>query len=149
MPCKADVFLSMCRKWLDTVGSPFGDGAVGRGGLGTQRPPLITDSRVLLDRYEQHTRNCSKCMRALRVIEGVRTLCAVTAALSWGAFLQAAAGFINSRNIALAAGATPSLLPSKPVALVGLICFAITFLWKILGDIRQQFYYVPYVHAEK
>ena len=68
MPTSADTMIIRLRQWLD-------DASAGRGGpWGPDRyknwGPRITDRRVLLDRFETHTKECTACRTVLRMLPG-------------------------------------------------------------------------------
>ena len=140
LPTRADLFVATCRKWLDRVGSPFGDGGFGTGGLGTSPVPLIQDERVALDRYRQHTMNCRKCKAALRWVEVGRSVMGAMAAASWAAFVFVCLGALPQ---------TVGVFSRRLFAVSGLTSVVLTSCWKLLSDLRQHFYYIPYVHADK
>lgn len=141
MATKADSLVSAFKKWLDGKGGPFGKHLY----AAKDYPQLITDHRVLLNRYDQHTRNCKACMKALAVLNKVNAAAAAAAAISWGALACAGVAWLQNRAVAAATTA----LSTQSMAALGLSSFFFTLVWKMSGDMRQQFYYVPYVHAEK
>jgi len=131
-PNSSDTLLLRARNWFDKQGSPY---------LKSRKSPeLITDHRVLLNRYEQHTKNCTKCLRALRVIEALKWLTAVGTCASFGAIL--------SLWVVMTANGMGSMT-LKSVALPGLLGSVFALLYKMLSDLRTQFFYVPYVHNDK
>lgn len=130
-PNSSDTLLLRARSWFDKQGSPYSK---------SQRPPeLITDHRVLLNRFEQHTKNCVKCLRALRMIEALTWLTAFGTCASLGAILSL---WVMTAN---GTGA----MTLKSVALPGLIGSVFALLYKMMSDLRAQFFYVPYVHNDK
>ncbi len=65
MPTPADGSVRALRKWLARFGGP-------RWMAKGLQPPLETDRRVLLDRYESHTKTCKVCRGALRNLGRLR-----------------------------------------------------------------------------
>lgn len=131
-PNTADLLLSSIRKRLGEFGSPY-DGTKDMGGFGMDTPALITDHRVLLNRYEQHTKKCTKCLRALRVINVLKWLAAFGACLSGCSMLY----------MYLSVGTLRS------ISLPGLIGSVFALCYKVLSDVRRQFFYLPYTHNEQ
>lgn len=62
-PTKADLFVAQFRKWIQTFGGGGPFGPLTKEDL--EELDCKTLSDVLLNRYEQHTRHCSSCSRAL------------------------------------------------------------------------------------
>lgn len=131
-PNSSDLLLSSIRKTLSSLGSPY-DGAKGLGGFGLQIPPLITDHKVILNRFEQHTKNCRKCLQALRITNMLQWLAATGACLSVGVMLYM---YLSQGTL-------------RSISLPGLFGSVFALCYKLLTDLKMQFYYVPYVHNEK
>jgi len=134
MPTAADTLVAMFRNWMDKTGKggPFGPlhNAKGYG-------PLITDHRVLLNRFEQHTKHCKACSGALVWVERARAVAGALSALGIGA---AVATWMQIAGASFGA-VVRSVAPS---ALVGL-GFGLVWYW--LSRTRQAFYFVDYDHA--
>lgn len=132
LPNSSDLLLSSIRTRLGKLGSPY-DGTVGMGGFGIEIPPLITDHKVILNRFEQHTKNCRKCLQALRITNALHVLAACGACLSvvWMLYMYLSQGTLRS------------------VSLPGLFVSVFALGYKLLSDLKKQFYYLPYVHNEK
>ncbi len=136
-PTTSDLLINKIRGWLGQKGSPF-DGARGLGGLSATRQPLITDHRVLLNRFEQHTKHCAKCLRALKVTRILKFLTGCGSLVCFGAMC---ALWLTSGG---ARGASLQLV-SRP----GLVGSLLALLWKLLRDLEQRFHLVPYAHSER
>lgn len=65
MPTPADGSVRALRKWIARFGGP-------RWMAKGLQPPVETDRRVLLDRYESHTKTCKVCRGALRNLGRLR-----------------------------------------------------------------------------
>jgi hypothetical protein len=130
LPTRSDTLTAAFRKWLETRGNggPFGP-------LHLHRcySPLISDRRVLLDRYASHTQHCQACKRALSLVERCRLLAA-----AWAVVAVAA-----SVTRAVASGVVLSSAVVHPAiaGLVGWLFFA------ALSGVRNWFYYTGYDHA--
>ena len=138
-PNTSDLLVNKIRSWLGERGSPF-DGARGMGGLSAIRQPLITDHRVLLNRFEQHTKHCAKCLKALKVVKTLRFLAGCGSLVAFGAMCSL---WLTSGGVSLSGSALRSL--AKP----GLAGSILALLWKLLRDLERKFHYVPYAHSEK
>jgi pheophorbide a oxygenase len=138
MPTRADLLVAAFKNWLDTAGKggPFGPLHKARG-----YPPLVTDHRVLLNRYEQHTKNCTACKKALKWIERFISVSAAVAAIGFGAAI--AATMQGAAQLGMKAVATRSVAGS---AVVGLIA---ALIWRWLSVLREKFYFVDYDHATR
>jgi len=132
LPNSSDLLLSSIRKRLSSLGSPY-DGVQGLGGFGLEIPPLITDHRVILNRFEQHTKNCRKCLQALRITNMLQWVAAGGACLSFGCMLFM---YLSQGTL-------------RAISLPGLFGSVFALVYKLLVDLKTQFYYVPYVHNEK
>ena len=138
MATRADALVAAYKNWLDTCGSggPYGPLHKAKG-----YGPLITDHRVLLNRFEQHTKTCSACRGALIWVERFRAVAAAVAAVGFGAALCAA------MQAGGAAGVGFKVLATKGVASGALLGFVAAFLWNWLNTMVQKFYFVDYDHA--
>lgn len=105
--------------------------------------PLVADHRVLLNRYEQHTKNCMACKKALGWVERLRAVTAAVAALGFGAAL---ASLAQSTGAGLALKAA---LTTKTVAAGALTGLLMTLAWRWLSQTRDKFYFVNYDHATR
>lgn len=127
---RADTLVAAFRNWLDTggKGGPFGPLH-----LVQEYPDRITDRRVLLDRYNQHTKNCRHCKRALAWIERLRYIFG-----SLGiAFMVALVG---------RASITCTLM-NRGVAAFGLAGTICLLIWYWLSETREKFHFQDYDHA--
>jgi phenylpropionate dioxygenase-like ring-hydroxylating dioxygenase large terminal subunit len=138
MPARADLLVAAFKNWLDTAGKegPWGPLHKARG-----YPPLVTDHRVLLNRYEQHTKNCTACKKALTWIERFRSVAAAVAAVGFGAAISATVQ--GAAQLGIKAVATSSVAGG---AVVGLLA---ALAWRWLSILRQKFYFVDYDHATR
>jgi phenylpropionate dioxygenase-like ring-hydroxylating dioxygenase large terminal subunit len=76
LPTKADLFVFEFRQWIDLFQSrPFPDEIL---------PPAQT-KKQLLDRYHSHTINCRSCSQALKNLQRLRKISALTAFGGWAA----------------------------------------------------------------
>ena len=140
-PTSADLLLAKIRNWLGEAGSPY-DGTKGMGGLGAEIPQLISDKRVLLNRFEQHTKNCVKCLRALKMVKILKFLSGCGALIAFGAMCALWLG----TGVAVAPATSSKLqLMAKP----GLVGSVLALVCKLLSDLEQKFYYMPYAHHER
>lgn len=139
--------MATCRKWFDKVGSPFGDGKPGYGGYGTTRPPLIQDHRVLLDRYDQHTKNCLKCSKALKWLRGLHWSSGAMALIGWSTLILL--GIIRFTPVFGQYSVASSAVSPKLMAFAGLWASGFSLLFYKVSQLIQGFYYVPYVHNDR
>jgi phenylpropionate dioxygenase-like ring-hydroxylating dioxygenase large terminal subunit len=101
LPTKADRFVFEYRQWLTQFGAdPF---------PGQALPPKLP-SKVLLDRYESHTKHCRSCHGALARIRSIKIGCAI------GAFALIATGPIWGAGLGFG---TVALLCALSLALAG------------------------------
>ncbi|KXZ51963.1 hypothetical protein GPECTOR_11g86 [Gonium pectorale] len=129
MPAPADSSVVAMRRWLDEFG-----GAVPTCEPGAPLPPAMS-KREVLDRYSQHTKDCRHCQAALRNIDLATALAAAGAAL--------AAVWLVARAVV----GLPLLAPASGWgALAAVACAGAV---AALRSLRQQFFYVDYVHAER
>jgi len=138
MPARADLLVAAIKNWIDTAGK---GGAWGPLHKARGYPPLVRDHRVLLNRYEQHTKNCTACKNALKWIERSRSVAAAIAAVGFGAAI--AATVQGAAQLGIKAVATTSVAGG---AVVGLLA---TLVWRWLSVLRQKFYFVDYDHATR
>ena len=129
MPTRADTLVAAFKNWLDVAGKGGPFGPLHR----CANHSLITDHRVLLDRYEQHTKNCPACRSALSWVERLRALSAVIAAIGLGA----------------AVSSVIQTAPAKTVAMCGVFGLLGALAWQGLSMLRAQFYFVDYDHATR
>lgn len=130
LPTRADALVAAFKNWLDKAG---GGGPFGPLHKAASYSPLVTDHRVLLNRYEQHTKHCQECLKALSWVERLRVGFAAVAATGFGmaisAFMQAA--------------------PAKLMAGGALVGFFGALLWHWMDKLRAQFYFVEYDHSTR
>ncbi|EFJ52402.1 hypothetical protein VOLCADRAFT_103059 [Volvox carteri f. nagariensis] len=129
MPAAADASTIAIRTWFNTFG-----GAVPTCEPGTPVAPRLT-KREALDRYSQHTVHCRHCQKALRNVD------LATAVVTAAGILVA--GWLAARalmGVPLLSSATG--LGLLAAALAGVVVAG-------LRSLRQQFFFVDYVHAER
>ncbi|KAI3433934.1 hypothetical protein D9Q98_003736 [Chlorella vulgaris] len=152
MPASADRGVVLLRRWLDDYAGGGPDYYQATGGLpagstsdsaGASSRPL--SRREVLDRYEQHTKNCPSCRRALGVVQAVRQ------ALQLGSTAAFAAAFTLAVVSALvpAAPLAPRLGRASAPLLLGLAGVMAGVLQQLLARLEQQFVFVDYVHSER
>jgi pheophorbide a oxygenase len=133
MPTRADTMVIAFRDWVESVG---GGGPFGPLHRAKDYPPLITDHRVLLNRYDQHTKNCTKCAAALANAQKLRAVTAAAAAIAWGYALVAL--------VLWAIGTAPTAVPLSLGAGLGL---ALLLAWRSLGHFVERLLFVDYDHG--
>ena len=138
MPTRADALVASFKNWLDKAG---GGGPFGPLHKAPGYPALVTDHRVLLNRYEQHTKNCTACKKALTWVERYRAVAAAVAAIGMGAAI--AATVQGAATLGIKAAATRSVACGGIVALLGAL------VWRWLSQLEQKFYFVDYDHATR
>eukprot|EP00903_Cladosiphon_okamuranus_P017658 g16261.t1 len=152
-PTESDKGVHTLRKWLNKFGS---GGPPWPEGCETSLPPREHNDDIICDTYQQHTKDCTACLGALKRVEQCILATKVSAVLSLaGAVVNAASAV--SRNVVLsmaplAPGATPPPLANivlaraiLPGVLVGLAFLRAT---KALLSLRKMFYVYTYVHQE-
>lgn len=149
-PTPSDMLLNKIREWLGTKGSPY-DGARGLGGLSATRPKLVTDHRVLLNRFEQHTKNCSKCLRALKVVKTLKFLTGCGSLIAFGAmcamWLSGGGGLNLSALSTMQTNAGVTVL--QAMARPGLVGSLLALVCKLMRDLEQKFFFVGYAHHSR
>lgn len=138
MPTRADLVVAGFRKWLDTVarGGPYGPLHAA-----ARYPALITDKRMLLNRYEEHTKHCSSCSNALKWIERWLFVAAAVASVGLTLMVTEGAKYLAAGNVTSAVA--KSAAGGGLFGMVGGLVFY--WLWKLRG----MFYFVDYDHAER
>lgn len=130
MPTESDRIVTAWRQWLDRQGTP--EWAPGAAPAPTQPLPKA----VLLDRYEQHTKHCPTCMKALSNFKLARVAAAALSIAAAVASLSAAL----SRPVA-----SQWQLP----AALAVAAVALAFAWRYANKWVHKFGYVPYDHQAK
>ena len=138
MPTSADALVASFKNWLDNAG---GGGPFGPLHKAPNYPQLVTDHRVLLNRYEQHTKNCIHCKRALKWVERFHSFSAALAVVGMGAAVAATLQGVSGLGI--------KVLTTRAVASGGVLALAGAFMWRFLSKLQQQFYFVDYDHATR
>ena len=143
-PTTSDLLLGKIREWLGAKGSPY-DGSRGLGGMSATRPQLITDHRVLLNRFDQHTKNCLKCLRALKVVKALKMLTGCGSLIAFGAMCALWVSSVAGVSLA-ALSTTGGVTALQTMARPGLAGSVLALSWKLLRDLEQKFYFVGYAH---
>ncbi|BDA47256.1 Protein TIC 55, chloroplastic [Coccomyxa sp. Obi] len=125
MPAQADRMVVEFRKWLDSRG--------GGGPTPGDPGPILDDRKALLDRWEQHTKNCPSCLKALAMFEKLRI-----------AVVVAGAAAVLAGVAVLASGAR--LLSPAPPLLLAVVAAAVYF-YRRFSQRVQAFYFLDYQHA--
>ncbi|GMH39522.1 hypothetical protein BSKO_07420 [Bryopsis sp. KO-2023] len=136
MATSADSAVRSFRKWFDTVGMggpPFPGGQRMDGGE--------LQKEELLDRFEQHTKECKECQGALKMIDLAGVLARVALVGCFGG-LCAMVGLYGIQG--LVSKVWPAL--GGLGLLVGLA--AAETARRFLDNFRQQFFFVDYSHAD-
>ncbi|KAF5832082.1 hypothetical protein DUNSADRAFT_12172 [Dunaliella salina] len=162
MPTKADVGVRMWREWLEryTNGSIQGPYQLASA---TEQQEALSDARKvtkeqLLDRFNQHVKNCPHCSGALKTFKASTWVAGVAAAVFAQLSLQSAQKLAGPAAAAAAsagsAAAAVSLGPlSLPLHIVWAVVFAVASaacikLALTLHNTAQAFIFQDYVHAE-
>ncbi|KAF2321731.1 hypothetical protein GH714_001949 [Hevea brasiliensis] len=125
-PTQADRFVLAFRNWLRRHGNSQPEWF----GFSNQQPlpSTVLSKRQMLDRFEQHTQQCSSCKRAYTAFQALEK------------FLIGATVFFS------ATAGIPSDLQFR-VFLAGLAILSAGLAY-ILNQLERNFVYVDYVHAE-
>ncbi|KAL4425624.1 hypothetical protein ABPG75_009640 [Micractinium tetrahymenae] len=157
MPARADRGVVLLRRWLDELAGG-GPEYPGRWASAATQPLIAAagssqgralSRREILDRYEQHTRHCPSCRRALATVQATRQ------ALQ----LAAATGFASAFTLVL----IQALLPGPPLGLapggraggaslplmVGAAALTAGLGAEALRRLERSFVFVDYVHGGK
>lgn len=132
MPTQADRLIIEFRKWFDR----YCHGQLPWQEVGIVSPemlPINEDRKLLLDRYEQHTRHCSSCRGALKAVQRWQKFLLVYFALT----VAAVALMPDSMKLPLG-------LPGILTALFGLGLYSWLKFW-----LEPRFYFVDYVHPDR
>jgi pheophorbide a oxygenase len=99
----------------------------------------VLPQEQLLDRYEQHVKNCNFCSAALRnVRRGMRAALAVVAVASATSFVTVVGWFVT--------GVTGGWQVGVGGAIVAAVAFK---LWRFMKGVEKKFLFEPYVHQDK
>jgi phenylpropionate dioxygenase-like ring-hydroxylating dioxygenase large terminal subunit len=131
LPATADRLVIEFRRWFDKYCQ--GQLPWHRVGLNPDLEPLVTDKRVVLDRYGQHTVHCSSCRGALQSIRRLQAFLLGLFAVS----IAIAAVLPDAERFRLG-------VPLATAALTSLAVYAFLKNWLV-----PKFYFVDYVHADK
>ncbi len=129
LPTRADRLVIEFRRWFDQ----YCQGQLPWGELAPKIAPPALSRHQLLDRYHQHTLNCSSCRQALQNLHR----------------LQAATLVYGVVAIAIAAAMPDAwrLPVSVPLVLTALLGFLL--YWGLRTKVEPKFYFVDYVHAKR
>lgn len=127
MPSSVDVPVITLRRWLEEYGREMPGACM----PALKDIPCQLDKRVVLDRYEQHTKNCQVCMKALA---GIDLLLALSKALSL-VTSSAAVALVVGQGLNWAVGA------------LGSVCLLVLWAHHQLRRLRQMFLFVDYDHG--
>ena len=174
LPSSADLGVVLFRRWMETHGggpdipqlppSVAGHGIVAPAAdtLGVTPAEVALDSatvEVLLDRYNQHTRHCASCRkalansrtvavwaRALAIAAALAAFVLVTAAAQAALATTSAGGWTNHAALAVlrATHGTP-LAAVVGCAAVASVAVAVAFAARVL---ERKFYYEPFDREE-
>ncbi|WP_375513251.1 Rieske 2Fe-2S domain-containing protein [uncultured Nostoc sp.] len=132
LPTSADRLVIEFRNWFDKY--CYGHFPWSQVGISTQENSKINDNRsVVLDRYKQHTRHCSSCRGALRVIQRLQVVLLAYSAIT----ISGVAILPDPLRVKLG-------LALIITALLSLAACTWLKLWLV-----PKFYFVDYVHAKK
>lgn len=133
LPTSADRLVIEFRRWLDLYCQ--GNLPWHQVGLKTTFAPINIDidRHKLLDRYSQHTQNCSSCRQALKNIQRLQVILIINFILT--------ISFVAIMNDDLR---NSFGLPLTIIALSGLGIWSWLRYW-----LQPKFYFVDYVHAER
>lgn len=147
MPNSADTAVVAFRRWYHDLAG----GAVGYApGVPPELPPLITDRRVLNDRWGQHVKDCPSCRGAHHTMGRLQVVAAVSSAvllLLLAASLGAASASTATTTVPLLNWNLPASTLKHGLLAVGAALCAMSIHW--LGQLRQKLVFVDYVHAER
>jgi pheophorbide a oxygenase len=141
LPTRADTLVAAVRSFVE---GPGGGGPHGPLHQARGYPPLISDRRALLNRYDQHTKSCVKCARALMSVQRARAAAGAGAAAAWAASLVLALQWAQARAAAAATAALPQVAVAAAAGAV-----LLTLAWRALALLEQRFFFVDYVHATR
>jgi hypothetical protein len=130
MPTRADALVAAFKNWLDVAGKGGPFGPLHRC---PDYSPLVTDHHVLLNRYEQHTKNCPACRSALSWVERLRGLAMAVAMVG---VVGAVCSWLQTASL-------------KSVAIGGVVSLVGALAWHWLSLLRAQFCFVDYDHATR
>ena len=134
LPTSADRLIIEFRNWFDK----YSQGKLPWSQVGIKVPESstlqINDSRqALLDRYKQHTQNCSSCRKALKTSQRLQ--------IAFVAYFAIIISFVATLPDAL------RIKLGLPLMLTGLFSLAACALLKFW--LIPQFYFQDYLHSEK
>ena len=134
LPTSADRLIFEFRNWFDK----YSQGKLPWDKVGIQVPQSSTltineNRQVLLDRYNQHTKNCSSCRKALKIAQRLQVFLVAYFAI----IISVVATLPDAFRIKLG-------LPLMLSGLLSLTVFAWLKFWLI-----PQFYFEDYIHPEK
>eukprot|EP00624_Nannochloropsis_granulata_P003534 evm.model.NODE_27969_length_46271_cov_24.043224.5 len=127
LPTKADLFVAQFRKWIEKFGGGGPFGPLTKNDLEELDWKTLPD--VLLNRYDQHTRHCSSCSRALATVQRWKPR-VFGAGLLIGTVGKGLLDFV--------------MVPAKSLALVTLLAVLLTLVWKQMCGLEEALLRGPY-----
>jgi hypothetical protein len=134
LPTSADRLIIEFRNWFDKYSQ--GKLPWDKVGIEVPRSSILTineNRQILLDRYTQHTQNCSSCRKALKNSQRLQVILVAYFAI----IISLVAILPDALRIKLG-------LPLMVTGLLSLVTFAWLKFWLI-----PQFYFQDYLHPEK
>ncbi|CAM9359874.1 unnamed protein product [Ascophyllum nodosum] len=143
VPTGADTGVITLRKWIATF---TGGGPAWVAGCDRTVPPKEWKRDVLLDVYEQHTKNCTACLGALKRVKRLLTAAKTSAvvSLAWAVLRAARASNASTLTSALARNGFTLRAVFPGLA----ITFASLAAIKVLESLHGAFYTSPYHHQD-
>ncbi len=132
MPTSADALVITARKWMDSVGDPYG----GAGLLPREPSPSMQQT---LDRASQHTAHCRECQAAQHSLQQRLALAKAGAAVAFAALCSVLAMFGPQGVAAGGAGGAAALVAVGVMA----VCAAVV---RSVSAVLPQFSFVPFYH---
>lgn len=127
LPTKADLFVGQFKKWLGRFGGGGPFGALTKDDL--EELDWKTLPSVLLNRYDQHTRHCASCSRALATVQRWKPR-VVGAGLLFGTVGKGLLDFV--------------MAPSKSLALMSVVAVLLAVVWKQMCGLEEALLRGPY-----
>ncbi|KAK9840097.1 hypothetical protein WJX74_003218 [Apatococcus lobatus] len=136
MPANADKSTVAWRKWLAEVGrgGPWSPQQV------LQQLPQRPHHRDILDRFEQHTKSCASCSKALRTVRKGQPAAKVLAGIIGAAWLAANSAILNSSGLAE--------LPLWQTGLSAASVLGLLAISKAMHTLETRLTYTDYIHAD-
>mmetsp|Transcript_48018 Transcript_48018/g.121167 ORF Transcript_48018/g.121167 Transcript_48018/m.121167 type:complete len:553 (+) Transcript_48018:475-2133(+) len=143
MPAMSDTGVVAFRRWYHGLAGEVGYAP----GVSPELPPLVTDRRVLNDRWGQHSKHCPSCRGAHRTMGKLQVAAGILAAVLLLAAAAALGAGPGAGSVTLFKWTAPAAAVKGCALAAGAALSALSI--HLLGRLRQKLVFMDYVHAER